>query len=136
MSAKSLQTLCNPVDCSLPGSSVHRDSPGKNTGVGCHALLQGIFQTQGSSLHFLRLLHWQAGSLPLVPPGKTQVVSMQRILAISLVITIIFFKHLRFRMHTQKCPTFCIIISHYHFFGQHLYPTTCLLYATSSKPVL
>ena len=36
-------------DCSLPGSSVHRDSPGKNTGVGCHALLQGIFPTQGSN---------------------------------------------------------------------------------------
>ena len=35
--------------CSLPGSSVHGDSPGKNTGVGCHALLQGIFPTQGSN---------------------------------------------------------------------------------------
>ena len=40
-------TLCNPMDCSPPGSSVHGDSPGKNTGVGCHALLQGIFPTQG-----------------------------------------------------------------------------------------
>ena len=40
-------TLCNPMDCSLPGSSVHRDTPGKNTEVGCHALLQGIFPTQG-----------------------------------------------------------------------------------------
>ena len=38
-----------PMDCSPPGSSVHRDSPGKNTGVGCHALLQGIFPTQGSN---------------------------------------------------------------------------------------
>ena len=42
-------TLCNPVDCSPPGSSVPRDSPGKDTGVGCHALLQGIFPTQGSN---------------------------------------------------------------------------------------
>ena len=41
------------------------DSPGKNTGVGCHALLQGIFLTQESNLH---LLHWQADSLPLVLP--------------------------------------------------------------------
>ena len=41
--------LCNPMDCSPPGSSVHGDSPGKNTGVGCHALLQGIFPTQGSN---------------------------------------------------------------------------------------
>ena len=40
-------TLCDPMDCSPPGCSVHGDSPGKNTGVGCHALLQGIFPTQG-----------------------------------------------------------------------------------------
>ena len=57
------------MDCNLPGSSVHGDSPGKNTGVGCHALLQGIFPTQGLNLHLLGLLHWQAGSLPLVPLG-------------------------------------------------------------------
>ena len=44
-------------------------SPGKNTGVGCHALLQGIFPTQGLNLRLLRLLHWQAGPFPLVPPG-------------------------------------------------------------------
>ena len=37
---------------------------------GCHALLQGIFPTQGSNLHLLFLLHWQVDSLPLVPPGK------------------------------------------------------------------
>ena len=30
-------TLCDPMDCTPPGSSVHRDSPSKNTGVGCHA---------------------------------------------------------------------------------------------------
>ena len=43
------------------------DSPGKNTGAGCHFLLQGIFLTQGSNLHLLHLLHWQADSLPLAP---------------------------------------------------------------------
>ena len=48
------------------------DSPGKNTGVGCHALLQGIFPTQGWNPRLLCLLHWQVGSLPLVPPGKSQ----------------------------------------------------------------
>ena len=42
-------TLCNLMDCSLPGSSVHGNSSGKNTRGGCHALLQGIFQTQGSN---------------------------------------------------------------------------------------
>ena len=36
--------------------------PNKNTGVGCHALLQGIFLTQGLNLHLLGLLHWQVGS--------------------------------------------------------------------------
>ena len=36
------------------------DSPGKNTGVGCRALLQGIFLTQGSNPHLFHLLHWQA----------------------------------------------------------------------------
>ena len=40
-----------------------KDFPGKNTGVGCHFLLQGIFPTQGSNLHLLCLLHWQADSL-------------------------------------------------------------------------
>ena len=51
--AQSCLTLCDAVDCTLPGSSVHGDSPGKNTGVGCHALLQGIFPTQGSKLGLL-----------------------------------------------------------------------------------
>ena len=55
---QSCLTVCDPMDCNLPGFSAHGDSPGKNTGVGCHALLQGIFPTQGPNPH----LHWQAGS--------------------------------------------------------------------------
>ena len=60
--AKSLQscpTLCDPIDGSPPGSFVHGDSLGKNNGVGCHAILQGIFLTQGSNpvlLHCRRIL--------------------------------------------------------------------------------
>ena len=46
------------------------DSPGKNTGMGCHALLQGIFLTQGSNPYLLCLLLWQSGSLPLTLPRK------------------------------------------------------------------
>ena len=42
-------TLCDPMGCSPPGSSVHGDSPGKNTRVGCHFLFQGIFPTQESN---------------------------------------------------------------------------------------
>ena len=42
-----ISNFLQPVYCSPPHSSDHRDSPGKNTGVGCHVLLQGIFPTQG-----------------------------------------------------------------------------------------
>ena len=42
-------TLCDPMGCSLPVSSVHGNSPGKNTGAGCQVLLQRIFPTQGSN---------------------------------------------------------------------------------------
>ena len=54
------------------------DFPGKNTGIlllGCHFLLRGIFPTQGSNLHHLHFLHWQAGFLPVTPPGKHAYVS-------------------------------------------------------------
>ena len=43
---------------------------GMNTGVGCHALRQGIFPTQGLNLCLLHLRHWKVSSLPLVPRGK------------------------------------------------------------------
>ena len=49
-----------PMDCSLPDSSVHEDSPSKNTGVGCQALFQGIFPTQESNwglLHCRQVLY-------------------------------------------------------------------------------
>ena len=49
--AQGCPTLCNPMDCSPPGSSVHADSPGKNSGVGC--VFQGIFPTQGLNLSLL-----------------------------------------------------------------------------------
>ena len=76
--AQSLQsclTLCNLMNCSLPGSSVHGNSPGKNTGVGCHAFVSGIFLTQEANPHLLCLLHWQKGSLQLATPGKPVLVS-------------------------------------------------------------
>ena len=66
-------TLCDLMECSPPGSSVHGDSPGKNTGLGCYAFLQGIFPTQALNpglphcrqiLYHLRnqgssCLHWE-----------------------------------------------------------------------------
>ena len=59
------------MDCSLPGSCVPGVSPGKNTGMGCHALLQEIFSAQGSNpcllwrLHCRWILyHWAVGDAP------------------------------------------------------------------------
>ena len=46
-------TLCNPMDCSPPGSSVYGVFPGKNTRAGCHFPCQGIFPTQGSNQSLL-----------------------------------------------------------------------------------
>ena len=69
--AKSLQsclTLCDPTDYTPPGSSVHGNLQARIPG--CHALLQGIFLIWGLNRHLLCLLHWQAGSVPLVPPEK------------------------------------------------------------------
>ena len=68
---QSCPTLCDPVDCSPPGSSVCGDSPGKDTGVGCHALLQGIFPTLESNPgvpHCRQILYCLShqGSLPLI----------------------------------------------------------------------
>ena len=56
-----------PMHCSRPGSSVHGNSPGKNTRVGCYAFLQGIFPTQGSNAGLPAL---QEDSLLSEPPRK------------------------------------------------------------------
>ena len=65
---QSCLTLCNPMDgCML---LCPWNSSCKNTGVGYHALLQGIFLTQGSNPRLLCLFHWQADSLPLASHGK------------------------------------------------------------------
>ena len=54
LDAQSCLTFYDPVDCS-PLGSCPWDSPGRNTGVGCHFFLQGVFLTQGSNLHLLHL---------------------------------------------------------------------------------
>ena len=63
LATQSWLTLSNPVDYSAPGSSVYGDSPGKNIGVGCHALLHHPEIKPRSHT-------WQADSLPSEPPGK------------------------------------------------------------------
>ena len=68
-------TLSDPMDCSPPGCSVHLDSPDKNTGVGCHALLQRIFPIQGLNpglLHCRQILyHLNHQESPLCAPVLT-----------------------------------------------------------------
>ena len=71
MCATSLQlcpSLCDPMN--VAARICPWDSPGENTGVGCHALLQHIFLTQGWNPHLWGLLYWRVGSLPLAPTGK------------------------------------------------------------------
>ena len=73
MHAYSLQwclTLGNAMDSSLPGSLCPWDSPGKNTGVDCQALGQGIFLAQGSNQRFPAM---QADPLPLGKPAKQEI---------------------------------------------------------------
>ena len=65
---QSRPSLCSPMDCS-PRFLGPWYSLGKNTGVGCHVLLQEIFPIQGWNSSLLCFLHWQAGSLPLAPHG-------------------------------------------------------------------
>ena len=71
---QSCAILCNPMDSSLPGSSVHGDSPGKNTAVGCHTLLQGIFPSQGLNpglMHCRQILYHLSYREVLVIPSLT-----------------------------------------------------------------
>ena len=71
--AKSLQlrsTLCDPMDCSLPGSVAHGILQARILEQVTMPSSGGIFPTQGSNLGLLCLLFWQVGSLPLAPPGK------------------------------------------------------------------
>ena len=71
---------------SPPGSSLCAwNSPGKKTGVGSHFLLQGIFPTQGWNPGLSHLLHWQVGSLPLVPQFGTLLIQVPLSSLISVI---------------------------------------------------
>ena len=87
--AKSLQlcpTLCGPVDVQPTSFFGPWDSPGKNTGVGYHAILQGIFPTQGLNPSLSSLLHWQGSSLPLAPSGKPTSLALGSTLVLQYVV--------------------------------------------------
>ena len=79
LAPQSCPTLCSPMDCSPPGSSVHGDSPGKNTGVGCHALLQAIFPTQGSNPglpNCRQIIIWASRELSIIFLPRARLVCM------------------------------------------------------------
>ena len=60
-----VRLFCDPMDCSPPGSSVHRIFQLEYCGADGHFLIWGTFSTQELNLHLLCLLHWLADSLPL-----------------------------------------------------------------------
>ena len=64
--------LCDTIDCNPPGFSVHGILQARILEWVAMPSSRGVFLTQRSNPHLLRLLYWQAGSLPLVPPGKPQ----------------------------------------------------------------
>ena len=90
--AKSCLTLCDPIDCSLPGSSVHGISQARI--LDGHIFLQGIIPTQGSNPCCLCLLHWQAGSLALSHQGSGEM----RMLWVICLTTLLP------KWRTDRCP--------------------------------
>ena len=92
--------LCDPMDCSPLGSSVRGDSPGKNTRMDCHALLQRIFPTQGSNPG---LPHCRWILLLTEPPGKSFFLIFGAILWLPLHMTT---SYITFRNHSIIIQSF------------------------------
>ena len=65
--AQSCPTLCDPMDCSPPGSSIHAILQARKLEWAAISFSRGIFPTQGSNSH---LLHWRVDSLPLSHLGS------------------------------------------------------------------
>ena len=76
MHAQSCLTVCDPMDCSLPGSSAHGISQ-EDYWSGFHSLVQGIFLTQRSNLRLLCLLHLKMDSLPLSNQGSPSLITRE-----------------------------------------------------------
>ena len=93
-------TPCDLTHCSPPGSSVHGDSPGKNTGVGCHGLLQGIFQVKD----WTQVSH-VAGDFLLPEPPRKHIFSPP--------ISSVQFKHHSSKASILRCSVFFTVqLSH------------------------
>ena len=88
MNAQSCLTLCSPMNCNPPDSSIHGISQATILEWVSIPLLQGIFPTQGSNPHLLHFLHWEADSLPqshLGSPLKINVMKRSKQCGIYLV---------------------------------------------------
>jgi len=85
------------------------DFPGKNTGMGCHFLLQGIFPTQGLNPHLMCLLHWQVDSLPLSHPGTSSPLAEEGM-----------------RPCSHRCQYSALVYSFIHSFNKYLASTNIL----------
>ena len=94
--AQSCLTLCNPMDCGPPGSSIHGDPPGKNTGVGCHACLQGIFPIQGwnPGLLYCRRILYRLSHQGSLVTDNIIILSTTTTIIISTTIKVTFIEHL------------------------------------------
>ena len=95
-------TFGDPMDCSLPGSSVHGLLQTRILEWVANSLLQGIFLTQGSNPCLLCLLYWQVSSLLLVPPGKP-LQDDTRSNYINLIFKIFKFSSVQLLSHIQLC---------------------------------
>ena len=96
-----------------------QDSPCKNTGAGCHALLQGIFMTEGSNPHLLSLLLWQTGSLLLVPPRKPSILHKPLLLRVPVHTT----KPKCSLMHTEPMVSGFLLTGSFLFQSQDFFPS-------------
>ena len=121
--AQSCQILCDPMDCSAPGSSVHGYSPGKNIGVGCPALLQEIFTIKGSNPGPPPL---QVDSLPSEPPEKpenTGVGSLPFLQGIFLTQEsnwgLLHFRQILYQLSYQGSPGHCLLNQERVTFGKN-----------------
>ena len=107
------------MDCSPPGSSVHGDLPGKNTGVGGHFLLQGIFPTQGWNLGFPHCRRILYSSTEL--RGKLQQ-SLSYVLPVSLDVLIL--KHLT-PVKSHRRGSLGALSQQHHVFTVHPHWSAC-----------
>ena len=100
-------TLCDPMDCSLPGSSIHRILQARS-GMGCYALLQGIFPTQGSNLCLLCLLHGRQ----ILYPDAPQILILANITGASICLKALSGRICCKSAHTEFSPSqspYCLI---------------------------